>query len=82
MKEIFGVIAGVALMVGCCLLPLVLLGAGSASIAGILAWIGGLDPLLGIGAVIAVLLVIGVIRLRKGDDRRRGPALDRSRSTG
>ncbi len=79
MKEIFGVIAGVALMVGCCLL---LLGAGSASIAGILAWIGGLDPLLAIGAVIAVLLVIGVIRLRKGDDRRREPALDRSRSTG
>ena len=37
MKEIFGMIAGFALMVGCCLLPLVLLGAGSASIAGILA---------------------------------------------
>lgn len=51
MKEMFGVIAGVALMVGCCLLPLVLIGAGSAGIAGILAWFGGLNPILVLAAL-------------------------------
>ena len=37
MKEIFGVFAAGALMVVCCLLPIVLIGAGSAGIASILA---------------------------------------------
>ncbi len=48
MKEIFGVFAAGALMVVCCVLPLVLVGAGS---AGILAWLGGLNPILVLAAV-------------------------------
>ncbi len=48
MKEIFGVFAAGALMVVCCVLPLVLVGAGS---AGILAWFGGLNPILVLAAV-------------------------------
>jgi hypothetical protein len=35
-------------MVVCCVLPLVLIGAGS---AGILAWFGGLNPILVLAAV-------------------------------
>ncbi len=48
MKETFGGLAAVALMVVCCALPLVLVGAGS---AGILAWFGGLNPILVLAAV-------------------------------
>ena len=48
MKENFGVFAAGALMVVCCVLPLVLIGAGS---AGILAWLGGLNPILVLAAV-------------------------------
>ncbi len=48
MKEIFGVFAAGALMVVCCVLPLVLVGAGS---AGILAWFGGVNPILVLAAV-------------------------------
>lgn len=74
MKDVFGVIAGGALMVVCCLLPFILVGAGSATIAGILAWIGDLDPIL-------VLAVVGgggilayhvVRRARVVGDRRSG----------
>ena len=74
MKETFGVFAAGALMVVCCLLPLVLIGAGSAGIAGILAWFGGLDPI----PVLAVLggggiLAYHVVRRARGPaDRRDG----------
>ncbi len=71
MKEKFGVFTAGALMVVCCALPLVLVGAGS---AGILAWFGGLSPIL----VLAVLggggiLAYHVVRHAKGSaDRREG----------
>ncbi len=71
MKENFGVFAAGALMVVCCVLPLVLIGAGS---AGILAWFGGLSPIL----VLAVLggggiLAYHVVRRARGSaDRREG----------
>jgi hypothetical protein len=72
MKEIFGGLAAVALMIGCCLLPLVLIGAGSAGIAGILAWFGGLNPIL----VLAVLgsggfLAYHAVRRARGSAGRR-----------
>ncbi len=71
MKEKFGVIAAGALMVVCCVLPLVLIGAGS---AGILAWFGGLSPIL----VLAVLGGGGILayhvvrRARVSAGRREG----------
>ncbi len=74
MKEKLGVFAAGALMVVCCLLPIVLIGAGSAGIAGILAWFGGLKPIL----VLAVLggggiLAYHLVRRTKGSaDRREG----------
>ncbi len=72
MKEIFGVFAAGALMVVCCALPLILVGAGSAGIAGILAWFGGLNPIL----VLAVLggggfLAYHVVRRARDSDGRR-----------
>ncbi|MEE9267599.1 MAG: hypothetical protein V3V86_12815 [Gammaproteobacteria bacterium] len=74
MKEIFGVFAAGALMVVCCLLPLVLIGAGSAGIAGILAWFGGLNPILILAAVGGGgILAYHVVRRAKGSlDRREG----------
>ena len=71
MKENFGVFAAGALMVVCCVLPLVLIGAGS---AGILAWFGGLNPILvlaafGGGGILAYHLVR---RARGSADRRQG----------
>ncbi len=63
MKENFGVFAAGALMVVCCVLPLVLIGAGS---AGILAWFGGLSPIL----VLAVLGGGGILAYHVA--RRRG----------
>ncbi len=74
MKETFGVFAAGALMVVCCLLPFVIIGAGSAGIAGILAWFGGLNPI----PILAVLggsgiLAYHVVRRAKGSaDRREG----------
>ena len=52
-------IAGAAAMVVCCLLPVLLLGGGA---AGLLGWIGGLDPSLilaavGVGGVVAYYVV-------------------------
>ena len=71
MKEKFGVFAGVALMVGCCLLPLVLIGAGSAGIAGILAWFGGLDPILVLAALGGGgILAYHVVRRARGSADR------------
>ncbi len=74
MKEIFGVIAAGALMVVCCTLPLILAGAGSAGIAGILAWFGGLDPILVLAAVGGGgILAYHVVRRTRGSaDRREG----------
>ncbi len=74
MKDGFGVFAGGALMVVCCLLPLVLIGAGSAGIAGILAWIGGLNPILILAAVGGGgILAYHVVRRARGStDRREG----------
>ncbi len=71
MREIFGVFAAGALMVVCCLLPLVLIGAGS---AGILAWFGGLNPILVLAAVGGGgILAYHVVRRAKGSaDRREG----------
>ncbi len=75
MKENFGVFAAGALMVVCCVLPLVLIGAGS---AGILAWFGGLSPIL----VLAVLggggiLAYHLVRSARGSaDRREGLPAD------
>ncbi len=71
MKEFFGVFAAGALMVVCCALPLVLIGVGS---AGILAWFGGLNPIL----VLAVLGGGGILayhvvrRARDSDGRHDG----------
>ena len=74
MKEIFGVIAAGALMVVCCALPLILVGAGSAGIAGILAWFGGLDPILVLAAVGGggILAYHVVRRARVSAGRREG----------
>ena len=74
MKETFGVFGAVALMVGCCLLPLVLIGAGSAGIAGILAWFGGLNPVLVLAALGGGgILAYHVVRRPRGPaDRREG----------
>ena len=74
MKEIFGVFAAGALMVVCCLLPLVLIGAGSAGIAGILAWFGGLNPILVLAALGGGgILAYHVVRRARGSaDRREG----------
>ncbi len=71
MKETFGVFAAGALMVVCCVLPLVLIGAGS---AGILAWFGGLNPILVLAAVGGggVLAYHVVRRARGSADRREG----------
>ncbi len=71
MKENFGVFAAGALMVVCCLLPLVLIGAGS---AGILAWFGGLNPILVLAAVGGggILAYYVVRRARGSADRREG----------
>ncbi len=71
MKEIFGVFAAGALMVVCCLLPFVLKGAGSASI---LAWFGGLNPILVLAAVGGGgILGYHVVRRARGSaDRREG----------
>lgn len=71
MKEIFGVFAAGALMVVCCVLPLVLVGAGS---AGILAWLGGVNPILVLAAVGGggVLAYHLVRRARGSADRREG----------
>ncbi len=74
MKENFGVFAAGALMVVCCVLPLVLIGAGSAGIAGILAWFGGLNPILVLAAVGGGgILAYHLVRRAKGSaDRREG----------
>ena len=74
MKENFGVFAAGALMVVCCALPLVLIGAGSAGIAGILAWFGGLDPIPVLAAVGGGgILAYHVVRRARGSaDRREG----------
>ncbi len=71
MKENFGVFAAGALMVVCCVLPLVLIGAGS---AGILAWFGGLNPILVLAAVGGGgILAYHVVRRARGSaDRREG----------
>ncbi len=71
MKENFGVFAAGALMVVCCVLPLVLIGAGS---AGILAWFGGLNPILVLAAVGGGgILAYHVVRSARGSaDRREG----------
>ncbi len=71
MKEIFGVFAAGALMVVCCVLPLVLVGAGS---AGILAWFGGVNPILVLAAVGGGgILAYHLVRRAKGSaDRREG----------
>ncbi len=71
MKEIFGVFAAGALMAVCCLLPLVLVGVGS---AGILAWFGGLNPILVLAAVGGGgILAYHVVRRTRGSaDRREG----------
>ncbi len=71
MKENIGVFAAGALMVVCCVLPLVLVGAGS---AGILAWFGGLNPILVLAAVGGGgILAYRLVRRAKGSaDRREG----------
>jgi len=71
MKENFGVFAAGALMVVCCVLPLVLIGAGS---AGILTWFGGLNPILVLAAVGGGgILAYHVVRRARGSaDRREG----------
>ncbi len=72
MKEIFGGLAAVALMVVCCALPLVLVGAGSAGIAGILAWLGGLNPILVLAAVGGGgVLAYHVVRRARGSANQR-----------
>lgn len=69
MKEIFGVFAAGALMVVCCVLPLVLVGAGS---AGILAWLGGLNPILVLAAVGGGgVLAYHVVRRTRGSANQR-----------
>lgn len=62
-------LVGTAAMVVCCLLPVLIVGGGA---AGILAWIGGLNPSLilaavGVGGVVAYYVVR---RGRKTADRR------------
>ena len=71
MKEIFGGLAAVALMVVCCALPLVLVGAGS---AGILAWFSGLNLFLVLAAVVGggILAYHVARRARSSADRREG----------
>ncbi len=69
MKEFFGVFAAGALMVVCCVLPLVLVGAGS---AGILAWLGGVNPILVLAAVGGGgVLAYHVVRRARGSDNQR-----------
>ena len=69
MKEIFGVFAAGALMVVCCVLPLVLVGAGS---AGILAWLGGVNPILVLAAVGGGgVLAYHVVRRARGSANQR-----------
>lgn len=56
-------LVGGALMVLCCLLPLLVVGGGA---MGLLAWIGGLDPALILGAVgVGGVLVYLVVRRKK-----------------
>ncbi len=72
MKEIFGVFTAGALMVVCCLLPLVLIGAGSVGIAGVLAWFGGLYPILFLTALGGGgILGYHVVRRAGGSANRR-----------
>ncbi len=69
MKEIFGVFAAGTLMVVCCVLPLVLVGAGS---AGILAWLGGVNPILVLAAVGGGgVLAYHVVRRTRGSANQR-----------
>ncbi len=48
-NQLPAVLAGAGLMVVCCLLPMILLGGGA---AGIFAWIGGLNGVLILAAVV------------------------------
>ncbi len=69
MKEIVGVFAAGALMVVCCVLPFVLVGAGS---AGILAWLGGVNPILILAAVGGGgVLAYHVVRRARGSANQR-----------
>ncbi len=69
MKEIVGVFAAGALMVVCCVLPFVLVGAGS---AGILAWLGGVNPILVLAAVGGGgILAYHVVRRARGSANQR-----------
>ncbi len=69
MKEFFGVFAAGALMVVCCVLPFVLIGAGS---AGILAWLGGVNPILVLAAVGGGgVLAYHVVRRTRGSANQR-----------
>ena len=64
-------LAGTAAMVVCCLVPVLIVGGGA---AGLLAWIGGLNPSLilaavGVGGVVAYYVVR---RGRKTANRSEG----------
>ncbi len=70
--KIWGIIAGGAFMIACCVAlsvgSVVVLGA----IGGLWAWLGGLDPALGAGVALVVAAVAyGVVRGRK--QRARTP---------